>query len=157
MDSIGFVYVPRNCENGALCKLHIALHGCLQGRYKIGTVFAENTGFNQVADANDIIILYPQATSSLMSNPNGCWDWWGYINSNYANKNGPQMAAIKNMIDRLASGSQTSTQTTTSAPVTSQPQITTTGDNTGGLICSNCICNCKNSNGESKLLFKQDL
>jgi hypothetical protein len=38
---------------------------------KIGNIFADKTGFNQVADANNIIILYPQATSSILSNPNG--------------------------------------------------------------------------------------
>ena len=32
MDSIGFVYVPTRCAAGALCKLHIAFHGCNTGR-----------------------------------------------------------------------------------------------------------------------------
>ena len=34
MDDIGYVYVPTSCANGAACKLHIAFHGCQQGRYK---------------------------------------------------------------------------------------------------------------------------
>ena len=60
------------------------MHGCLQHKGKIGNVFADKTGYNQVADENNIIIIYPQATSSVaLSNPNGCWDWWGYINENY--------------------------------------------------------------------------
>ena len=42
---------------------------CVAG--KIGNVFADKTGYNQVADANNIIIIYPQATSSVLSNPNG--------------------------------------------------------------------------------------
>ena len=52
----------------------------------IGLDFPLNAGYNEVADLNDIIILYPQAKSSLLSNPNGCWDWWGYTNSNYGKK-----------------------------------------------------------------------
>ena len=57
------------------CKLHVYLHGCQQGKYNIGTTFIDNSGFNQVADANDIIILYPQAKSTSVTNANGCWDW----------------------------------------------------------------------------------
>ena len=101
MDSSGYLYVPRACTTGAgnhfkinndddnlknnfqACKLHVVLHGCSQGKYLIGTIFADKTGYNQVADANNIIILYPQAKSSLLTNPNGCFDWWGYTNANY--------------------------------------------------------------------------
>jgi predicted esterase len=32
---------------------------------------------------------------------NSCWDWWGYDNANYAKKSGPQMAALKAMVDRV--------------------------------------------------------
>jgi hypothetical protein len=35
-------------------------------------------------------------------NPNGCWDWWGYSGENYATKQGPQMAAVKQLIDALS-------------------------------------------------------
>jgi hypothetical protein len=50
-----------------------------------------------------MIMLYPQATASG-PNPNGCWDWWGYDDPNYAVKTGRQMTAVKRMIDRIASG-----------------------------------------------------
>ena len=64
------------------CKLHVVFHGCNQQIGKIGNVFAQNAGYNQVADLNNIIILYPQVKLSL-ANPNGCFDWWGYTNTNY--------------------------------------------------------------------------
>ena len=32
MDDIGYVYVPTRCAAGGQCKLHIAFHGCQQGR-----------------------------------------------------------------------------------------------------------------------------
>ena len=35
-------------------------------------------------------------------NPNSCWDWWGYDDPNYATRRGRQMAAVKQMIGRLA-------------------------------------------------------
>lgn len=102
METYGWVYVPTNCLTQQ-CKLHIALHGCLQAAKNIADVYVKNAGYNQVADVNNIIILYPQATSNLLANPNACWDWWGYVNANYAIRSGPQMTAIRSMITRLAS------------------------------------------------------
>jgi hypothetical protein len=34
-------------------------------------------------------------------NPRGCWDWWGYTNSRYATKEGPQIRAVLSMVERL--------------------------------------------------------
>jgi len=104
MDTIGYIYVPSGCVSGArVCRLHVAFHGCVQGRSSVGDVFARNSGYNQVAELNDIIILYPQATVSYApSNPNGCWDWWAYTNDKYATKAGVQMAAVWKMIQRIA-------------------------------------------------------
>jgi len=38
------------------------------------------SGYNELAEKNDIVILYPQAETSTLFpfNPKGCWDWWGY-------------------------------------------------------------------------------
>ncbi|KAM3926880.1 poly(3-hydroxybutyrate) depolymerase-like [Leptodactylus fuscus] len=99
MDTAGYIYVPAACQSGAQCKLHIVFHGCLQAREKLGDKYARYTGYNQVADLNNFIILYPQAKSN-MSNPNGCWDWWGYSSIAYANKNGYQMTGIERMMLR---------------------------------------------------------
>ncbi|CAF0737641.1 unnamed protein product [Brachionus calyciflorus] len=100
LDKTGFIYVPSVCEESE-CKLHIVFHGCLQGKFRIGNIFADKTGFNQVADLNKFIILYPQCMNST-SNPNGCFDWWGYSDDNYSTKEGKQIKVIKSMINRLA-------------------------------------------------------
>jgi hypothetical protein len=102
MDATGYVYVPTACQNGEACRLHIALHGCLQGRGTIGDVFALRAGYNGVAEVNNIIVLYPQVQKNLFINPLGCWDWWGYTGKNYAFKTGPQVSGVKNMLDRVA-------------------------------------------------------
>lgn len=48
-----------------------------------------------------MIVLYPQATPSGV-NPNGCWDWWGYLNAtNYPIHGGYQVETIMNMISAL--------------------------------------------------------
>ena len=122
MASTGWLYVPANCASGAPCKLHVAFHGCLQypsyayrkGGIQVvyGTTFVKNAGYNEWADSNSMIVLYPQAQRTsrwfwdiwdfFNANPQGCWDWWGYDDPNYAKKGGRQMAAVKKMIDRIA-------------------------------------------------------
>jgi poly(3-hydroxybutyrate) depolymerase len=110
----GWLFVPTDCANGQACRLHIVFHGCKQyqtyryfspgaGMVTFGTTFVRNTGYNKWADTNSIIVLYPQATTTS-SNPLGCWDWWGYDDPNYATKTGRQMAAVRQMMGRIASG-----------------------------------------------------
>jgi poly(3-hydroxybutyrate) depolymerase len=106
MDSTGWLYVPAACASGQACRLLIALHGCLQYQGMIQQQFVQKSGLNEWADMNNIIVLYPQATSSSSnpSNPLGCWDWWGYNSPDYALKSAPQMAAIMAMVSQITSG-----------------------------------------------------
>ena len=99
MAGTGWVYVPQACAGGARCKLHVALHGCKQNTADIGQQFIRNTGYNRWADSNQIVVLYPQTGASAI---NSCWDWWGYDRADYARKSGPQMAAVKAMVDRVS-------------------------------------------------------
>jgi poly(3-hydroxybutyrate) depolymerase len=62
--------------------------------------FIRDAGYNRWAANNNIIVLYPQTKAST-ANPNGCWDFWGYSGLSYYTRNGPQMRAIKAMVDRL--------------------------------------------------------
>lgn len=101
MAATGWVYVPQSCAGGATCRVHVALHGCQQNTATVGDRFVRNTGYNRWADTNGIVVLYPQTSTAAT---NSCWDWWGYDNANYAKKSGPQMAAIKAMVDRVGSG-----------------------------------------------------
>lgn len=52
-------------------------------RQSIGDVFAKHAGYNEVAEANNIIILYPQTALFPPYNPNGCYDWWGVTSIGY--------------------------------------------------------------------------
>jgi len=101
MDNNAYVYVPTGCQQShQSCKLHVSLHGCLQGAGTIGEIYVSHAGWNKWAEANNIIVLYPQAISTVNPlNPEGCWDWWGYTSPDYANNKGAQMVTIKNMID----------------------------------------------------------
>ena len=60
----GYVFVPKDCEDGAACRVHIALHGCEQDVDDIGQRFIDDTGYNAWADTNRLIVLYPQTRSS---------------------------------------------------------------------------------------------
>ena len=110
----GWAYIPANCAAGQSCKLHVALHGCQQNYATIGDKFVRNTGFSRWADTNSIVVLFPQtrvdntarstAASGLLPNPNGCWDWVGWYGSNFAQKAGTQVAAIKAMVDQVSGG-----------------------------------------------------
>ncbi|SCF14876.1 Esterase PHB depolymerase [Micromonospora coriariae] len=101
MDANGFAYVPSSCAAGQSCRLLVALHGCLQGYGSVGTAFVDRANLNQYADTNNLIVLYPQA-STAGTNPNGCWDWWGYLGAtNYPIKGGAQVETVMNMIRRL--------------------------------------------------------
>jgi len=116
MDQSGWLYVPDNCAKGAACRLHIALHGCKQGQSYLplkpppggglynGTTFVKNAGYDRVAANNNIVVLFPQAVSIPAVNPNGCWDWWGYTDQHYADRQGVQIRALRGMVDRLSSG-----------------------------------------------------
>jgi poly(3-hydroxybutyrate) depolymerase len=103
MAAEGFVYVPRACETDR-CRVHVAFHGCRQGVDAVGERFVREAGYNRWADANRLIVLYPQATARYVwwtFNPRGCWDWWGYTGQAYATKDAPQMRAVMAMVERL--------------------------------------------------------
>lgn len=114
MHTTGFAYVPTGCKNRDDCDVHVAFHGCLQTVGNIQMKFVDYTGYQDVAEANDIIVMFPQAASSIMSpsNYNGCWDWWGYVEGSgtflkgtkYATKEGYQMSQVFSHLTALRQG-----------------------------------------------------
>lgn len=116
LDTTGWVYVPKTCANGARCRLHVAFHGCEQGQsypplksppgggLYYGTTFVRHAGYLAWADTNNIVVLFPQAVAVAGINVDGCWDWFGYTDENYANQKGVQISAIRAMVDQITSG-----------------------------------------------------
>ena len=109
MSDTAYAYVPAACQNGTSCRIHVVLHGCQQGAQVIGDKYYAQTGYNRMAEANDLIMLYPQVQPSTSAplNPQGCWDFWGYSSPDnpppdYFTRNAPQLRAIHKMIVRLA-------------------------------------------------------
>lgn len=118
LSKTGYLYVPKACEARAAqsCRLQVVLHGCTQSAEVLGDLFITRTGLNQWADANRMVVLYPQAHATTVAelpsslwltgmenaNPAGCWNWWGYsADTQFLTKKGVQVGAIWKMIERL--------------------------------------------------------
>ena len=123
-----YVYMPSVCKDDPQqCdKLHVALHGCQQfpewtftgkvGSAKEGEKIQFNDlfyngPFNGIAEANGIVILYPQAynigNAQDDTNPYGCWEFWPFYEEdkdNYYTQEGVEMRMIKAMVDHFTSG-----------------------------------------------------
>ncbi|HEX3468699.1 MAG TPA: PHB depolymerase family esterase [Candidatus Elarobacter sp.] len=115
MDTNGYVFVPPGCERhgagdglGRGCGLVVAFHGCLQTQADIGTKFITESGIDEWADRNGVIVLYPYAVKSptVPFNPQGCWDWWGYDDPNYATKSGTQISIVYAMVQHMMAGGE---------------------------------------------------
>lgn len=132
----GYFYVPPNCKGNDAknCRIHVALHGCKQD----ANVFARTAGYNNWAELYRLIVVYPaveqisKGTEGICEkprqdlvqeetfygpgldlatyepNPNGCWDWWGYLDTGlpdpnrYLTKRSPQMEVIKRIVNAVA-------------------------------------------------------
>ena len=104
MAPVGHVFVPADCQATPGCRLHVAFHGCLQSQEVIGDAFYTQAGYNRWAATNRIIVLYPQVVASNLVplNPDGCWDWFAYTDSQFATRSGEQIGVIRKMIARVS-------------------------------------------------------
>ncbi|PHV10179.1 extracellular catalytic domain type 2 short-chain-length polyhydroxyalkanoate depolymerase [Chitinimonas sp. BJB300] len=103
---VGHAYIPAACRQES-CRVHVVFHGCTQEDARIGDRFYRTTGYNELADSNRIVVLYPQIRTNPVRNPKGCWDFWGYssqdpVHPDFYMKKAPQMAAIWAMLQRLS-------------------------------------------------------
>jgi poly(3-hydroxybutyrate) depolymerase len=101
----GYAWIPASCaaRTAQPCRVHIALHGCLQNHATVGDKFMRHAGYNRWADNNRMIVLYPQ-TMGTPPNPNACWNWFDneHNDPDYATRLGYQIKALRDMLDRLA-------------------------------------------------------
>ncbi|HSD70811.1 MAG TPA: PHB depolymerase family esterase, partial [Woeseiaceae bacterium] len=102
-----YLYVPASCAAGEACGLHVAFHGCQQSAEFTGDAFARDAGYNEWAESNRLLVLYPQVASSKLApmNPLGCWDWWGYTGANYATRSAAQIGSVMATIDAISTSS----------------------------------------------------
>ena len=73
----------------------------------IGERWVKEAGIKEWADTNKLVVIYPDTIASSApgpTNPNACFDWWGYSNQydpNYALKSGLQMTVLYAMVQRV--------------------------------------------------------
>ena len=98
MGELGHAYVPTRCHGASFtgCRLHVHCHGCgdLQRMPNNGL------GYNEWAEANDIVVLYPIVKPSA-SNLLDCWDWWGATGETFDTNQGIQLVTVMNIIQHL--------------------------------------------------------
>lgn len=126
MAPFGYAYIPSKVakREAEALGVHIVMHGCKQGYDYVnfvngaadvqnqppyGARYITTTGYMEMAEANNLILLFPQVggdDNNAIQNPDGCWDWWGYTSSDlqdpdYYTQNAVQIRAINGMLDRL--------------------------------------------------------
>jgi len=57
----------------------------------------------EAAEVNNIIVLFPQI-AAIPANPVACWDWFGYLNTLFATRQGNQVLATHRMMTRIVHG-----------------------------------------------------
>jgi hypothetical protein len=102
LSETAYLFVPPACSGGEkACAAHLVLHGCAQSTIQLGTAFIEQSGYLRWAEANDIVLAFPQVVSGP-TNPLACWDWWGYTGANYRWRDSAQMQVLTDWIRGLA-------------------------------------------------------
>jgi poly(3-hydroxybutyrate) depolymerase len=101
LSDTAYLFVPPACAEGEqACALHLVLHGCAQSAVTLGTDFMQQSGYLSWAQANDIVLAFPQVVPGAL-NPYACWDWWGYTGADYRWRNGKQMVVVTDWIKSL--------------------------------------------------------
>ncbi len=103
LSDAAYLFVPPACADGEqACALHVVMHGCAQSAVQLGTDFIQQSGYLPWAEANDIVMAFPQVVPGTM-NPYACWDWWGYTGAEYRWRSGKQMVVVTDWIRQLLS------------------------------------------------------
>jgi len=101
LSETAYLFVPPACDSGEVaCALHLVLHGCAQSAVQIDTAFMLQSGYLPWAEANDIVLAFPQVVPGA-TNPLGCWDWWGYTGADYPYRDGKQMTVLADWVENL--------------------------------------------------------
>jgi len=101
LSETAYLFIPPACAGGEnACALHLVLHGCAQSAVQVDTGFMLQSGYLPWAEANGIVLAFPQVVPGI-TNPLGCWDWWGYTGADYLYREGKQMTVLAEWIESL--------------------------------------------------------
>lgn len=100
MGPTAYAYVPQACAGAGSCRLHVAYHGCSSSVAALGGLdIVLHAGYNGWAEANRLVVLYPQTLGPL------CWDWTGTMTTRhtdlYDTRASPQLGTVNRMVDAV--------------------------------------------------------
>lgn len=104
----GYICVPERIDVDT--RIHVVFHGCCQSIEELGNLFPIDSDFVSLANAFNLVVLFPQAAKSTF-NPKGCWDWWGYTEPftlgadasfDFPTQCGVQIRAVMRMVEQLS-------------------------------------------------------
>eukprot|EP00039_Didymoeca_costata_P023354 m.6811 g.6811 ORF g.6811 m.6811 type:complete len:365 (+) comp3589_c0_seq1:117-1211(+) len=99
-----YVYIPPQCAAKTMtCKLHFWFHGC-GGPDRFYNASVHFAGFNEWAESNNIVMVYPAMRSWGYTHQtlDGCWDGYAQTGNNYMYQDGIQMATVRRMLKQIA-------------------------------------------------------
>jgi poly(hydroxyalkanoate) depolymerase family esterase len=112
------IYTPSKLDPKT-ANVVVVIHGCLQNP----EAMAFGTGWNELADANNLVVIYPKVDGS--KNDLGCWSW--YLDENQKSTSG-ELKEIKNQIDETVKGFKLK-----------KPKIYVTGISSGGATVAGLV------------------
>ncbi len=83
------IHLPENFSSKKVTKVLVVIHGCLQSAESISL----GSGFNEMADKKNFVIIYPQVEAE--SNYFDCWNW--FLKENHGSKKG-QLSELSTQI-----------------------------------------------------------
>ena len=83
------------------CRIHVHYHPCGGSVRDVSTSYMLQNGLPAYAEANNIVLLYPQ--SAKYNNPasDACWDWYGATDEAFDTKDGVQIKFVLEMMRQL--------------------------------------------------------
>lgn len=96
-----YIYAPWWCRGDAAqsCVVHVHYHGCAWGAEYLGMERLNHLGFKEWADIGGIVLVFPQASSTVDSS--GCWDWTGETGHHFDTHQGVQLRTVMALLEDL--------------------------------------------------------
>jgi hypothetical protein len=125
LEKWAIVYMPTGCRNNtAACRVHVNYHGCIADRWRQRKTWVSNLDLNEYGEANNIIIVYPQASGDK-SVGNGCWNWANVDDDRFFDT---QHSVQLSMVTNLVADLQNATNLAIELPAGVGPPATTEED-----------------------------
>ena len=86
-------------QSPSKCGIHVHYHPCGGSVRAVSTSYSLQIGLPQYAETNDMVIVYPQATSA--KGVGGCFDWWGGTGADFDTKTSKQLGFMGRVVRAL--------------------------------------------------------